>query len=136
MKQEIIKLDTNGKGLYEITSKIEEIVKLSDIEIGLVNVFLKHTSASLTIQENADPSAKVDLERFLEKLVPENQSWHTHTLEGPDDTTSHLKSCLTQTSLNIPMSEGQLNLGIWQGIYLWEHRKHSHRREIIITIVS
>lgn len=136
MKQHLISLKTRGKGLYEFTSEISRFVESLDIKIGIINVFVKHTSASLIIQENADPSAKVDLNEFIERLVPENQSWHTHTHEGPDDTTSHLKSCITQTSLNIPITNGQLNIGTWQGVYLWEHRDRPHNRSIVLTTFS
>ncbi|MCJ8347670.1 secondary thiamine-phosphate synthase enzyme YjbQ [bacterium] len=136
MKQEIISVNTSSKGLYEFTDQVRKIVNSSGTQIGLVNVFIKHTSASLIIQENADPSAKVDLEEFMERLAPENESWHTHVFEGPDDTTSHLKSSITQTSLNIPISDGVLNIGMWQGIYLWEHRNLPHNRKIVLTILS
>jgi secondary thiamine-phosphate synthase enzyme len=95
-----------------------------------------HTSASLLIQENADPTARQDLEEFLERLAPEGQSWHRHTLEGPDDTTSHLKSALTNSSLNIPISNCALGLGTWQGIYLWEHRRSAHLRRLTLTVLS
>ncbi|MCO4781843.1 MAG: secondary thiamine-phosphate synthase enzyme YjbQ [Candidatus Cloacimonetes bacterium] len=136
MKQQTFSLNTRGKGLYEFTHEIDTFLRESSVDMGLINIFIKHTSASLTIQENADPSAKADMLEFLERLVPEHQSWHTHTAEGPDDTTSHLKSCLTQTSLSIPISNGRLNIGTWQGIYLWEHRNHSHTRKIVFTILS
>ncbi|MCB0385451.1 MAG: secondary thiamine-phosphate synthase enzyme YjbQ, partial [Bdellovibrionales bacterium] len=103
---------------------------------GLVHLFLQHTSASLVIQENADPTAKADLETFLERLAPENETWHTHTIEGPDDTTSHLKSALTQAFLVLPVRNGRLALGTWQGLYLWEHRKAPHRRKILVTVMA
>lgn len=131
-----IVISTEGKGLYEFTSKIHETFDQKWPDQGLLNIFIKHTSASLIIQENADPTAKQDLEEFLERLAPENQSWHKHTLEGPDDTTSHLKSCLTQTSLTIPIESKKLALGTWQGVYLWEHRTMGHNRNILLTLYS
>lgn len=133
VKQVEISIETRGKGLHPITDEIVNAIgKLP--ECGILNVFIPHTSASLTIQENADPSAREDLETFLEKLAPENQSWHRHTHEGPDDTTSHMKSVLTETSLNIPVVDGELGLGTWQGIYVWEHRNRGHRRRIIVSV--
>lgn len=134
--QESLEVPTDGKGLYSITSLVNEFVRSQPIESGLLNLFIQHTSASLVIQENADPTAQADLEEFLERLVPENQEWHQHTLEGPDDTTSHLKSALTNTFLQIPIQKGRLALGTWQGVYLWEHRCHHHRRKLLITIVN
>jgi secondary thiamine-phosphate synthase enzyme len=134
MFQTSISVQTRGKGLYSIASLLLEALEGQLQKTGLVNIFLQHTSASLTIQENADPSARHDLEQFFERLVPDGQFWHTHTLEGPDDTTSHMKSALTLTSLTVPVSDGKLALGVWQGIYLWEHRKQPHRRNILITL--
>ena len=135
MKQTQLKIQTNGIGLYEITDSI--LKSFQELpETGLLNIFVQHTSCSLLIQENADPTAKQDLEEFLDRLVPMNQSWHRHTLEGPDDTVSHLKSAITATSLNIPIVSHQLGLGTWQGIYLWEHRESSKTRTLIVTISS
>ena len=135
MKQELITIETYGKGLYEISEKIEKVIKNYEVKVGLLNIFIQHTSASLIIQENADPSAKEDLEEFIERLIPENQNWHKHIFEGPDDTCSHMKSSLTQTSLNIPITNSRLNMGTWQGIYLWEHRKSSHIRKLLLTLI-
>ena len=101
---------------------------------GLCTVFIKHTSASLTIQENADPSARSDLEAWLARLVPERDKLYTHTTEGPDDMPAHIKAILTDVSLSIPIMDGTLTLGTWQGIYLWEHRKSSHRREVVVHV--
>lgn len=129
-----ISISTQGKGLYLITNKVKNALPQLPKQ-GLLNCFITHTSASLLIQENADPTAKQDLESYFDLLAPENQSWHRHTLEGPDDTTSHLKSALTQTSLNIPIREGRLALGTWQGIYLFEHRVQSHSRKILPTVI-
>lgn len=136
MKQEIITIKTTGMGLYLITDEIKHALGPELPKMGLLNVFIHHTSASLVIQENADPSAKEDMEEFFNRLAPENQSWHRHTLEGPDDTTSHLKSALTHTSLNIPISAGKLGLGTWQGIYLFEHRRAPHHRKITLSLLS
>jgi len=136
MKQVKITIQTRGKGLHPITSKIRESLSGLLGETGLLNIFITHTSASLIIQENADPTARQDLESFMDRLVPDDQAWHRHTLEGPDDTTSHMKSVLTQVSLNIPINSGQLALGTWQGIYLWEHRSVPHNRNLILTVLS
>ncbi|MCB0357140.1 MAG: secondary thiamine-phosphate synthase enzyme YjbQ [Bdellovibrionales bacterium] len=134
VKHKLIEVQTQGKGLYEITERVRTFC--SDLNSGILNLFIKHTSASLVIQENADPTARKDLQTFLEKLAPENQSWHEHTFEGPDDTTSHLKSAITNTQLSIPIFEGQLGLGTWQGIYVWEHRDQPHNRKIIISTME
>jgi secondary thiamine-phosphate synthase enzyme len=125
---------TPGQGLHEITDHVARVVRDSGVEDGLCTVFIRHTSASLTIQENADPSAKADLEAWLNRLVPENDRLYTHTFEGPDDMPSHIKAILTNVSLSIPVIEGRLTLGTWQGIYLWEHRRSPHTREIVVHI--
>ena len=127
-------VNTKRQGLHEITSQVQKIVKGSKVEVGLCSLLIKHTSASLTIQENADPSAKKDLEDWLNRLVPENDPIFTHTLEGPDDMPSHIKAALTATTLSIPVIDGRLALGTWQGIYLWEHRTSPHRRNIVIHL--
>jgi secondary thiamine-phosphate synthase enzyme len=125
---------TPGQGLHDITERVARVVHDSGVEDGLCTVFIRHTSASLTIQENADPSAKADLEAWLNRLVPENDRLYTHTFEGPDDMPSHIKAILTNVSLSIPVMEGRLTLGTWQGIYLWEHRRSAHTREIVVHI--
>jgi secondary thiamine-phosphate synthase enzyme len=125
---------TPGQGLHEITERVARVVHDSGVEDGLCTVFIRHTSASLTIQENADPSAKADLEAWLNRLVPENDRLYTHTFEGPDDMPSHIKAILTNVSLSIPVIEGRLTLGTWQGIYLWEHRRSPHTREIVVHV--
>lgn len=125
---------TRGQGLLEITDLVCRIVHESDVHEGLCTVFIRHTSASLTIQENADPSARADLEAWLNRLVPENDRLYTHTHEGPDDMPSHIKAILTNVSLSIPVLNGQLTLGTWQGIYLWEHRRSAHTREIVVHV--
>ena len=136
MIQKKIVIKTHGKGLYPITNEVQEAIEGQLPETGLLNCFIAHTSASLLIQENFDPTAKADMEEFFDRLVPENQSWHRHTAEGPDDTTSHLKAALTTASLMIPISEGKLALGTWQGIYLFEHRFIEHSRKILLTIID
>ncbi len=126
--------DTPGQGLHEITSQVGSLVKGSGIHEGLCTLFLRHTSASLIIQENADPTAKRDLERWLNRLVPEGDPFYSHDAEGPDDMPSHLKAALTATSLSIPIAQGKLALGTWQGIYLWEHRRRGSTRDLVVHI--
>lgn len=127
---------TRGKGTIEITREVAEIVSRSGIRTGTVTVFVKHTSASLVIMENADPSARRDLEVFFEKLVPENTPWFVHTLEGPDDMPSHIRMALTRTSEVIPVMNGRMTLGTWQGVFLFEHRRAPHHREIAVSVVG
>lgn len=124
-----------GQGLHEITESIRRVVGQSGVRDGLCVVFLRHTSASLLIQENADPSARRDLEAWLNRLVPENDPIFTHTTEGPDDMPSHIKAMLTACSLSVPVLGGDLALGTWQGIYLWEHRRHRQRRTVVVTVM-
>ncbi len=131
-----LRMSVAGPGLHELTGPVSEAVRASGADEGLCTVFVRHTSASLTIQENADPSARHDLERFLERLVPENDPAYTHTLEGPDDMPSHIRAALTATSLSIPVVEGKLALGTWQGIYLWEHRRHPGEREVLVQVLA
>ena len=125
---------TPGQGLHEITAQVSRIVRQAGVDEGLCTVFVRHTSASLVIQENADPSAKQDLERWLNRLVPEGDPIYRHDAEGPDDMPAHIKSALTQTSLSIPISGGALCLGTWQGIYLWEHRHRGGEREVVVHV--
>lgn len=127
-------IEVPGPGLHEITDRVAEVVAESGRTEGLCTVFIRHTSASLTIQENADPSARRDLERWLERLAPENDPLYTHTVEGPDDMPSHIRSILTDTSLAIPIVDGALALGTWQGIFLWEHRRNRRSREIVVHL--
>lgn len=129
-------IPTPGQGLHEFTREAESLVRDSGIREGLCTLFVQHTSASLLIQENADPSAKRDLERWLSRLVAENDSLYTHRNEGPDDMPAHIKSALTSTSVAIPISDGRLALGAWQGIYLWEHRHQGGVRKIIAHITD
>ena len=126
--------DTPGQGLHDITQQIESLVRDAGIEEGLCTLFMRHTSASLVIQENADPTARRDLERWLNRLVPEGDPFYTHDAEGPDDMPSHLKAALTAVSLSIPVQEKRLVLGQWQGIYLWEHRRRGSRRELVVHV--
>jgi secondary thiamine-phosphate synthase enzyme len=123
-----------GQGLNEITREVAAVVAESGVHDGLCTVFIQHTSASLVIQENADPSARQDLERWLSRLVPENDPLYTHTQEGPDDMPSHIRAALTATSLSIPVLGGKLGLGTWQGLYLWEHRHFSSRRNVLVHV--
>ena len=116
-------VQTRGKGTYEVTAEVERIVRASGVRTGTATVFIRHTSASLVIYENADPSARADLHEFFERLVPEDESYYVHTSEGGDDTTSHLRMVLTRTSETVPVVEGALALGTWQGIYVFEHRR-------------
>ncbi len=121
-------------GLCPITAEVARVVAGAEVTTGLCVVFVRHTSASLVIQENADPSAARDLEAWLARLAPEGDSRYTHTTEGPDDMPSHLRAAVTRTSETIPVVGGRLALGTWQGVYLWEHRRRGHRREVVVTV--
>ncbi|MGK7936609.1 MAG: secondary thiamine-phosphate synthase enzyme YjbQ [Xenococcaceae cyanobacterium] len=132
--QKAVRIQTTGKSLHKITNKVEQIVAESAIDMGLCTIFVRHTSASLVIQENADPDVLRDLANFFAKLVPEDSMRYIHNAEGPDDMPAHIRSALTHTSEQIPISRGRLVLGTWQGIYLWEHRQRSHNREIVVHI--
>jgi secondary thiamine-phosphate synthase enzyme len=131
---ESIDVEPNGQGLVEITESIAAAVRRASLSEGLCTLFVQHTSASLLIQENADPSAQRDLERWLARLVPEEDPLYTHTQEGSDDMPAHVKSALTATSISIPITDGRLVLGTWQGIFLWEHRHRPRRRTIVVYI--
>jgi secondary thiamine-phosphate synthase enzyme len=131
---ERLSIAVRGQGLHEFTDQVQKVVIASGISEGICTVFVQHTSASLTIQENADPSARRDLEQWLNRLVREGDPIYTHTLEGADDMPSHIKSALTATSLSIPVMGGRLALGTWQGIYLWEHRRVSGRRSVAVHV--
>ncbi len=133
-KTTFFEVSTRGKGLYEITPQVEKAVSEAGCGDGLAIVFVCHTSASLVIFENADPTAARDLERYFERLVPEDSDGYEHTLEGPDDMTSHIRMALTRTSEVVPISKGRLVLGVWQGIYLFEHRLAPHRRRIAVNV--
>jgi len=129
---EELKIEVQGQGLREFTRDVARVVGQWERQEGLCTVFIQHTSASLLIQENADPGAKRDLEAWLNRLVPERDSLYTHTLEGDDDMPAHIKAALTATSLSVPFRDGQLCLGTWQGIYLWEHRHYQGRRTCLV----
>jgi secondary thiamine-phosphate synthase enzyme len=131
-----ITITTSGQGLHEITDEIASIVAAAGVREGLCTVFIRHTSASLTIQENADASARRDLEAWLNRLVAENDPLYTHTAEGPDDMPSHIKAALTATSIGIPILDGRIALGTWQGIYLWEHRRRGSGRRVVVHIAA
>jgi len=133
---ETFSLQTHGKGTTEITREVVDIISRSGVRSGTVTVFVQHTSASLVIMENADPSARRDLEVFFDKLVPENTPWFIHTQEGPDDMPSHIRMALTRTSEVIPIIHGRMTLGTWQGIFLFEHRRLTHHRQIAVSVIG
>ena len=127
---------TRGRGFYEFTSEVQNLVRREKIQTGLVTLHVQHTSASLLIQENADPEVRRDLERFFARLAPDGDPLFRHTCEGDDDMPAHVRAALTSVSLSVPVSEGQLALGTWQGIYLWEHRIRSHHRQVIVHLLG
>jgi len=129
-----ITIHTRCKGLHDITAEVQSIVDEAGVEEGLCTVMVQHTSASLTIQENADPSARHDLEAWFDRLVVEDDPLYTHTQEGPDDMPSHIKAALTLTTVSIPVVDGRLGLGTWQGLYLWEHRRHGSARHCLAHV--
>lgn len=133
--QDLLNVQTTGKSLCKITTKVKAIVAESGIETGVCTLFLRHTSASLLIQENADPDVLRDLETFFARLIPEGQNYR-HSTEGPDDMPAHIRTALTHTSEHIPIDRGRLLLGTWQGIYLWEHRQHGSTREVVVHITG
>ncbi len=133
---EVFVVRTRGKGTTEITGEIAAIVARAGLRQGTVTVFVRHTSASLVIMENADPSAMRDLERFFDQLVPENTPWFSHKQEGPDDMPSHIRMALTRTHEVVPIMDGRMTLGTWQGIFLFEHRRAPHRREIVVSVLG
>ena len=130
-----LEVSTHGKGLYDITHIVRTQMREWEVFEGMCFVFIPHTSASLVMSENWDPTARADLETFMERLVPEGDRGYTHDLEGPDDATSHIRAMLTATSLTIPVDDGQLSLGKWQGIYVFEHRAHPHQRNVLIRVL-
>ncbi len=134
--RESFRVVTDGRGTYPVTDEIARVVQRSGADTGLCTIFLHHTSASLILCENADPSVRRDLDAFFARLVPDGDPLFTHTAEGPDDMPSHVRTILTQNSLSVPVEGGQLDLGTWQGVYVWEHRAQGHRRRLSITIVS
>ena len=129
-------VETPGQGLHEITATVASLVREAKVGEGLCTLFVRHTSASLLIQENADPSAKRDLERWIARLVPEGDPFFTHDAEGPDDMPAHVRAALTAVQLSVPLIDGRLALGTWQGLYLWEHRQRAHRRELALHLLG
>lgn len=134
--QETLEFRTTGQGLKEITAGVARVVAGSGVKTGLCVVMVQHTSASLVIQENADPTARVDLQNGLGRLFPEGDARYTHVTEGPDDMPSHLRSAITRTAESIPVSSGRLTLGTWQGLYLWEHRRSAHVRRVLVHVMG
>ncbi len=131
-----LEITTRGKGLYPITDLVEEHIRRWRVREGMCFLYIQHTSASLVVSENYDPTARQDLEAYLERIAPENQPWHRHTLEGADDSPSHMRAMLTSTSETIPVDDGRLSLGTWQGVYLAEHRARGHRRRILLRVLG
>ena len=134
IKQQELGITTRGRGTYDISDRVQEAVRASGIRTGICHVFIRHTSASLMLSENADPAVRRDLETFMARLVPDGDPMFTHDAEGPDDMPSHVRSILTQSDLNLPISDGRCALGTWQGVFLWEHRSAGHQRQILLTI--
>lgn len=134
IRQKELSISTRGRGTYDISHKVQQEVENSLIKTGTCNIFIRHTSASLMLCENADPAVLVDLETFMQRLVPDGDPMFTHVDEGPDDMPGHVRSILTQSDLNLPVVKGRCALGTWQGVYLWEHRHAPHRRSIMLTI--
>jgi len=134
LHQEVLSVDTRGRGLVDLTKKIAAVVDASGVNAGLCTLFVQHTSASLVIQENADPAVRRDMERWIEQAAPEDPKAYEHDDEGPDDMPAHLRTVLTKTSEAIPVMNGRLALGTWQAIYLWEHRRRPHTRSIVVHV--
>ncbi|MFM8322874.1 MAG: secondary thiamine-phosphate synthase enzyme YjbQ [Chloroflexota bacterium] len=134
--KDTLEINTRGKGLYPFTEVVERRLQAWGVREGMVYLYLQHTSASLLISENYDPTARRDLEAFMERLAPEGQAWHQHTLEGTDDSPSHMRAMLTNSDLAIPVDEGRMSLGTWQGIYLFEHRRSAERRRVLLRFLS
>ena len=131
-----LNISTQGKGTYEITREIQAVVTKSGFSEGWANIFVQHTSCSLCLMENADPSARQDLHAYFDRLVPENERYFVHTAEGPDDMPSHIRAVLTRSSETIPVANGRLLLGTWQGVFLFEHRRAPHARRVVITLLG
>jgi secondary thiamine-phosphate synthase enzyme len=134
--KDTLEISTDGKGMYAFTNSVEERIRRWGIKEGMCYLYIQHTSASLVISENYDPSAQKDMEAFMERLAPEGQNWYVHTLEGSDDSPSHLRAMLTQTSVTIPIDESRLSLGTWQGVYVFEHRARGQRRKVLLRCLS
>lgn len=135
-KFETLHISTSGRGIYEVTSSVRQFLSQTGVQNGLLTLHVRHTSASLMIQENADPTVKVDLENYFARLVPDGDPAYEHDMEGPDDMPAHIRSAITPVNLSIPFQRGSLALGTWQGIYLWEHRTHPHRRQIVLHVIG
>jgi len=131
-----LEISTRGRGFLEISGELQAVVRQSDVQAGICHVFLRHTSASLLITENADPDVRRDLENFISALVPDGDPAYFHNMEGPDDMPAHIRSALTCSDITLPIRDGRLALGTWQGVYLWEHRTRPHRRRLDITIIA
>lgn len=136
MKQKTITITTKGRGYYDITAKLNEVIAETNFDTGICHVFLQHTSASLILCENADPAVKNDLENFFQKLIPDRAELYLHATEGDDDMPAHIRTILTKSETTMPITNGQLGLGIWQNIYLWEHRYATQTRQLTITILG
>lgn len=136
ISQTDIQIRTEGRGTYDISRRVQRLVRESGITVGLCHLFIRHTSASLMLCENADPAVLLDLEAFMSRLVPDGDSLFTHTAEGVDDMPAHVRSILTHADLNLPIRAGRCDLGTWQGIYLWEHRHRAHDRTVTVTITG
>ncbi len=134
--QGAIEVATNGRGTFEITSQINSIVVESGIRVGLCQIFVHHTSASLMLTENADPDVRHDLEAFMARIVPDGDALYRHTMEGPDDMSAHVRSVLTQSGLSVPIGDGRCLLGTWQGVFLWEHRTAGYSRRVTVTVIG
>jgi secondary thiamine-phosphate synthase enzyme len=133
---ETLSVATSGRGTFDITGDLARVVRASEVDSGVCHVFIHHTSASLIVCENADPTVRSDLERFAGRLVPDGDPLYQHTAEGPDDMPAHVRSVLTQTSLTLPVARGRVALGTWQGVYVWEHRLRSHRRQVTVSVIG
>jgi secondary thiamine-phosphate synthase enzyme len=127
---------TDGRGTYDLTAYVQSVIRESGIDVGMCNVFVRHTSASLMLCENADPAVLRDLETFMSRIAPDGDPAHTHTAEGPDDMPAHIRSVLTHADLNLPVRDGRCDLGTWQGVYLWEHRHAAHQRKVTVTVTG
>lgn len=136
MLQRTLSIETSGRGTYDLTAEVQRSVRESGVSVGLCHVFVRHTSASLMLCENADPAVMHDLETFMGRVAPDGDPMFTHVAEGPDDMPAHVRSVLTGSDLNLPISSGQCALGTWQGVYLWEHRAAPHRRSIVVTVTG
>jgi secondary thiamine-phosphate synthase enzyme len=136
ISQDLIQIATQGRGTYDLTAEVQSIVRRSGIDTGMCNVFVRHTSASLMLCENADPAVMRDLETFMTRIAPDGDPANTHTAEGPDDMPAHIRSILTQADLNLPVRDGRCDLGTWQGVYLWEHRHAAHQRKVTVTVTG